>query len=64
MAQKLIEKGYTQVYALKGGWNEWVKSKYPLEKRVRESADNTDTDKKDEQEQEQEDGRKSSEKKE
>jgi 3-mercaptopyruvate sulfurtransferase SseA len=41
LVQKLIDKGYTKVYALKGGWNEWVKSKYPLEQRVRESAEKT-----------------------
>jgi 3-mercaptopyruvate sulfurtransferase SseA len=62
LAQRLIEKGYTKVYALKGGWNEWVKSKYPLEQRVEESAEKTDADKKTAQEQKND--KKSSEKKE
>jgi len=25
--------GYTKVYALKGGWREWSKAKYPTEKK-------------------------------
>jgi len=25
--------GYTKVYALKGGWNGWVKENYPTEKK-------------------------------
>jgi len=25
--------GYTKVYALKGGWGEWVKENYPTEKK-------------------------------
>ena len=33
MAQKLLQKGYKKVFALKGGWDEWVDSEYPLEKR-------------------------------
>ena len=33
MAQKLIKKGYTKVFALRGGWNEWLAAEYPLEKR-------------------------------
>jgi rhodanese-related sulfurtransferase len=32
-AQTLIEKGYTKVYVLKGGWEEWHKSGYPTEKK-------------------------------
>jgi rhodanese-related sulfurtransferase len=31
VAQKFIEKGYSKVYALKGGWNEWVKAGFPVE---------------------------------
>jgi 3-mercaptopyruvate sulfurtransferase SseA len=27
----LISKGYPKVYALKGGWDEWKKSGYPIE---------------------------------
>jgi len=26
-----MEKGYTKVYALKGGWDEWVKANFPVE---------------------------------
>jgi len=33
LAQKLIQKGYTKVFALKGGWNAWFKAEYPVEKR-------------------------------
>jgi len=25
--------GYTKVYALKGGWREWLKAEYPTEKK-------------------------------
>jgi len=28
-----MEKGYTKVYALKEGWHEWLKAKYPVEKK-------------------------------
>jgi len=28
-----MEKGFTKVYALKGGWNEWLKAKFPSEKK-------------------------------
>jgi rhodanese-related sulfurtransferase len=31
VAQKFLEKGYTKVYVLKGGWNEWVKANLPVE---------------------------------
>jgi rhodanese-related sulfurtransferase len=33
VAQELIETGFTKVYALKGGWNEWYKAEYPVEKK-------------------------------
>jgi rhodanese-related sulfurtransferase len=33
VAQKLMEMGYTKVYALKGGWREWFKGNYPIEKK-------------------------------
>jgi 3-mercaptopyruvate sulfurtransferase SseA len=26
-------KGYTEVFALKGGWEEWSRSKYPVENK-------------------------------
>jgi rhodanese-related sulfurtransferase len=29
----LIEKGYKNVYALKGGWDAWVKAGGPTEKK-------------------------------
>jgi len=28
-----MEKGYTKVYALKGGWNEWMKANFPVESK-------------------------------
>jgi rhodanese-related sulfurtransferase len=33
VAQKLIDMGFTKVYALKGGWNEWLKAGYPTGKK-------------------------------
>jgi rhodanese-related sulfurtransferase len=33
VALQMMEKGYTKVYALKGGWDEWVKAKFPTEKK-------------------------------
>jgi rhodanese-related sulfurtransferase len=33
VAQAFIEKGYAKVYALKGGWKEWSRSKYPVENK-------------------------------
>jgi rhodanese-related sulfurtransferase len=33
VARKLMELGYTRVYALKGGWNEWKSADYPVEKK-------------------------------
>jgi rhodanese-related sulfurtransferase len=33
VALRLIEMGYHRVYALKGGWIEWEKAKYPIEKK-------------------------------
>ncbi|MGZ3515172.1 MAG: rhodanese-like domain-containing protein, partial [Thermodesulfobacteriota bacterium] len=29
----LLEMGYTKVYALEGGWKEWVRENYPTEKK-------------------------------
>jgi len=29
----LMAKGYKKVYVLKGGWNEWYNSGYPVEKK-------------------------------
>jgi rhodanese-related sulfurtransferase len=31
MARKVIDEGYSKVYALKGGWKEWFDAKYPVE---------------------------------
>ena len=31
VAQKLIDNGFAKSYALKGGWNEWSKAKFPTE---------------------------------
>jgi rhodanese-related sulfurtransferase len=33
VAQELIGMGFTNVYALKGGWNEWFKANYPMDKK-------------------------------
>jgi rhodanese-related sulfurtransferase len=33
VALKFMEKGYTKVYALKGGWNGWVGAKFPAENK-------------------------------
>jgi len=33
VALLLMEKGFTNVSVLKGGWNEWVRSGYPTEPR-------------------------------
>jgi rhodanese-related sulfurtransferase len=33
VALQLMDKGYTKVYALKGGWKEWEKAKFPAEKK-------------------------------
>jgi rhodanese-related sulfurtransferase len=31
LAQQLMGNGYTKVYALKGGWKEWQRQKFPVE---------------------------------
>lgn len=31
VARKVIDEGYSKVYALKGGWKEWFDAKYPVE---------------------------------
>jgi len=28
-----MDMGFTKVYALKGGWREWFKANYPIEKK-------------------------------
>jgi len=28
-----MEKGYTKVYVLKGGWHEWFRAKFPVESK-------------------------------
>jgi rhodanese-related sulfurtransferase len=33
VAQELMGKGFNKVKALKGGWNEWVENKYPVENK-------------------------------
>jgi rhodanese-related sulfurtransferase len=33
VAQELISLGFKKVYALKGGWDEWTKAKFPVEKK-------------------------------
>jgi rhodanese-related sulfurtransferase len=32
LAQKLVEAGYSNVYALQGGWRDWFRAKYPVDK--------------------------------
>jgi len=31
VAQQLLEMGFPQVWALKGGWREWERKGYPTE---------------------------------
>jgi rhodanese-related sulfurtransferase len=31
VARHFLEQGYTKVYALKGGWNEWENANLPVE---------------------------------
>jgi rhodanese-related sulfurtransferase len=31
VALQLMGRGYKKVYALKGGWADWEKAKYPVE---------------------------------
>ncbi|CCH48803.1 Thiosulfate sulfurtransferase glpE (fragment) [Pseudodesulfovibrio piezophilus C1TLV30] len=31
MAQALMKKGFSKVYALKGGWNDWLDAGYPTD---------------------------------
>jgi len=31
MARKLLKMGFTKVFALKGGWNEWADAGFPTE---------------------------------
>ena len=33
MAYQMKSKGFTKVYALKGGWHEWFRNKYPVVER-------------------------------
>jgi rhodanese-related sulfurtransferase len=33
VAQELMKKGFTKILILKGGWNEWLRSGYPTEKK-------------------------------
>jgi 3-mercaptopyruvate sulfurtransferase SseA len=33
VAQELASAGFKQVEVLKGGWNEWVMSQYPVENK-------------------------------
>jgi len=28
-----MDMGFTKVYALKGGWREWLRANYPTEKK-------------------------------
>jgi rhodanese-related sulfurtransferase len=30
VARKFMEKGYTKVYVLKGGWHEWFRAKFGI----------------------------------
>ena len=33
LVKKLRDEGFTLAYVLKGGWNEWLKARYPVEKK-------------------------------
>jgi len=33
VARKLQKTGFTKVFALKGGWQEWFRAKYPVEEK-------------------------------
>jgi rhodanese-related sulfurtransferase len=33
VAQQLADAGFKKLEVLKGGWNEWVMSQYPVEKK-------------------------------
>jgi len=33
VALQFMDKGYTKIYTLKGGWKEWEKAKFPMEKK-------------------------------
>ena len=33
LVRKLVDKGFTQVYALDGGWREWYGAAYPIEEK-------------------------------
>jgi rhodanese-related sulfurtransferase len=29
----MMDQGYTKVYALKGGWREWFRAKFPVDEK-------------------------------
>jgi rhodanese-related sulfurtransferase len=31
VAQYFLQKGYTKVFVIRGGWPAWLKAKYPVE---------------------------------
>jgi 3-mercaptopyruvate sulfurtransferase SseA len=33
VAREFMKKGDTTVYVLKGGWNEWLGAKFPIENK-------------------------------
>jgi rhodanese-related sulfurtransferase len=33
VARTLMDRGFTKVYALKGGWRAWFRAKYPVEEK-------------------------------
>jgi rhodanese-related sulfurtransferase len=33
LAQKLEKAGFTDVHALKGGWREWFRAKFPVDEK-------------------------------
>ncbi|MBI5906120.1 MAG: hypothetical protein HZB86_11360 [Deltaproteobacteria bacterium] len=39
MALRLIEMGYGKVFALKGGWDEWVRREHPVVRNIVEPPD-------------------------
>jgi rhodanese-related sulfurtransferase len=33
VARDLMKLGFSKAYALKGGWREWVKANFPIQKK-------------------------------
>jgi len=33
VAREFLKQGYTNIFALKGGWQQWLNDKYPVENK-------------------------------